>query len=129
MTAQVITVLPQQRVLLKKEYKARKHHGDKIVAWVVQDKLGQHLIASGKLAYIVSFINSLVDQPCDKVNLPGLYETCALRHDSSRTGGWHKHRWKVTCHPLEDAPSVIERLRSEHAHGVVLASPGVCTVV
>ena len=32
MTAQVITLLPQQRVILKKEYKARKHHGDKVVA-------------------------------------------------------------------------------------------------
>eukprot|EP00966_Prymnesium_polylepis_P336933 7391813-Prymnesium_polylepis.9 len=116
MTAQVITVAPQQRVTLRREWKARKHCDKDHVAWVCEDKLRQTLIASGKLQYVADYINSLAQE-----SVPGLYEACCFRYDSQRTSGWHKMRWKISAVPLGEAADVLARLSAEHETSVRLA--------
>ena len=128
MTAQVITVAPQQRVTLRREWKARKHCDKGHVAWVCEDRLRQTLIASGKLQMVADFINGLAQDKCDKVSVPGLYEACCFRHDSQRTSGWHKMRWRISAVPLGEAADVLARLSAEHETSAVIASPGVCSV-
>ena len=112
---------------MRREWKSRKHL-DKHVAWICEDRLRRTLVASGKLAFCAQFINSLAEDKCDVVSIPGLYEAACYHHESARTLGWHKHRWRVHPIPLDQVGGICARLSAEHETSAVIASPGVVDV-
>eukprot|EP00966_Prymnesium_polylepis_P190297 4409490-Prymnesium_polylepis.1 len=73
MTAQVITLTPQEaeRVILRREWKSRKHLDKGHVAWLCEDKLRQTLVLSSKLAMCADFVNLITQDKCDKVSVAG----------------------------------------------------------
>ena len=58
--------------------------------------------------------NSLAEEKCDKVSVPGLYEAACYHNKSARTSGWHKMRWRVHPVPLDQVGGELTRLSAEH---------------
>ena len=123
---QTIALQPTHRLAsIYKEYHARTQKG-KLIAWIIEDKLAKYLILSQKLAPVVDFLNRevLVDRACDKVSASAFYQISSCdRGDTSLTGGWSKHRWKVQPYALHDATGKFNSMRDAFEHRLIIGAP------
>ena len=127
MKVEAVPITPEERVVaISREPYARKHQGE-AVQWFIEDKHGQLLLSGGKLSHLQSYINAHVEAPHDKVHLSGLYET--MRRTDGRTGGWYQRRWMVSTAPIDDAATVMEKLRPGYQHVVMVGPPAAYTKV
>ena len=109
---------------IEKEYHTRRQNG-KLLAYIVEDKLAQHLLLGQKLSSLAEYVNTHIvhDKP-DQVSTAGLFQIISA--SGGRTGGWSKHRWAVRPVSLTDAAPTYESMRARGFENCVIVGQKDC---
>ena len=95
----------------------------KVLVYICEDKLKNHLFLCQKISHIADIINSCIaqDNP-EHVSVAALYQS--MIHPREKTLGWVKMRWKVHPIELDHAAGVYESMRtSGFRNCTVLGTP------
>ena len=92
-------------------------------AYIVTDKHGKYVLISQRLPLIASFLNARANHSADRVSVPTLHQ--AIGKTQTRTGGYAKHRWRLSWCQLEEVAQHFEGLRGRFEQAVVLGAPTV----
>ena len=105
-----------------------KPRSGRMIAYVVRDRLGQHVFLGQKLPQLCEAINERVrGEPWARVSANGLWES--VDRIDGRTGPWCKGRWRVCSVDLEHACEEYERARLAHERAVVVAEQPACYAI
>ena len=115
-----IAIGPNERLAtISKEHHIRKQKGHYRV-YLVEDKLRNVLLMGQKIADLAAAVNDYVPAPEDKVSVTGLYQI--IGSNGERCGGWSKHRWKCSAHPIEKGAEVFNSARAGFENAIVLGT-------
>ena len=131
-TMQPIKLKASEKVAsLRPEYHIRRSRDGKYLAYCCEDRVGDQVILTQKLAELAQYCTRMAGENTDQaVTLSSLATILKVADNTGRTGGWSKHRWRVRPYELgAEAIAQFESLRMGYAEAIVLGTPHCITTV